>query len=238
MNKKELVNLQEEISKVIELGKEWALKWEIAKKLHNKLRNKELLQYFSNEILEAKYEKLINSIDTLWTDRHGYTWAWIFTKYKEIIDLEIGQNKIIDNNRTNFKQEFFKTWEEANVKFLLKTLFSDAKNGITIYDKYFSLELLRILAEVKGGININIIYIDKTDSVKNDEFKAFETLYNCKIKKYPTKDKSIHDRYYIIDWKVYSLWSSVQKNIHWTLFTPVIESEWDKIIKEVNKYLK
>lgn len=238
MGKKILIDLQSEILKAIELWKEWILKWSYAQDLRDKLRDTDVLKAFSNETLKLKYEKIINNIDTIWSDRRWYTWAWVFNKYKEIIDLELAQNKIKNiEGESKFKQEYFTSWEEASIRSLLINLFSDAEEEIIVYDKYFSIELLRLLCNSSNNVNLIIIYNNKA-KITNEQFKAFEILYSRKIKEFPTSDNSIHDRYYIIDWKVYSIWSSVQKNINWTLFTPVIDSEGNKILSEIGKYLQ
>lgn len=234
-----LIELRSEISEAIELWKQWLLKGLEANKLHSKIRDPLLLWNFKNKFFKAKYEKLIRSIDTIWIWKDGYTWWSIFNKYKEIIDLEIAQQQVSDSNwEQDFNQEFFKTWEEANISSLLRSLFSEAKKDIIIYDKFFSVELLRLLWETRENINIKVIYNEEKGNIKDDELSAFEVLYKKRVYKFPTKDNSIHDRYYIIDWSVYSLWSSVQKKINWTLFTPVVESEWIKIIKEIEGYLR
>lgn len=243
MSELNLVKLQKKILKAIEFGNEWILKWKDASELQSVIRNPEILTLFKNEILRAKYEKLINSIDTIWSDRHWYTWGWIFTKYKEIIDLELSQNEVKNNSNSTedkFKQEFFKSWKEEEIRFLLKNLFSDAKEKVIVYDKYFSIDLLRILSEVQNNVEISIIYLPSSNrnTIQDEEFKAFETLYRKKLFITEIKDKKIHDRYYIIDEKVFSLWSSVQETINWTLFTPVIDSEWEKIKDEIKRYLK
>ena len=44
---------------------------------------------------------------------------------------------------------------------MLKTLFSNAKNSIIIYDKFFSVELLKALSEINNTLQVTVIFKQK-----------------------------------------------------------------------------
>ena len=234
MNKKELEDLSNEINKAHELSKEWVFKWKNASELQMKLRDPNLLNFFEDEIIKLKFEKLQNSIDTVWTNRHWYTWAWFLTKRNELLNIEL------KNNESSNKQIYFWNWQEKEIYTYLKNLFPDAKKQIIIYDNYINSELLKILSWVDKNVKINIITKDKSCSQKfKKQIEAFQVLYeiNIDIQYLTNEDEKWHDRFYIIDNEdaIYSMWASIWKTIRATMFHPVNKDQWIKILNDIQE---
>lgn len=235
MSNNKLKELKEKIDKIIILWNEWVLTWEKAQELQKELRKPNLLIFFKNEIIKWKFEKLQNSIDTLWTDRHWYTWWWVFEKRNELIKLELWESNKID------KQKYFWEWQESDIYKYLKSLFPTAKEKIMIYDNYLDIEILKILSYVNKNVKIQILTTEKSKTEKFEkQVEAFKILYEIELEiKYITTWKHpSHDRFYVIDNQenIYSMWVSIWKKMRATMFHPIEETEWKKIINDITNW--
>jgi hypothetical protein len=109
------------------------------------------------------------------------------------------------------------------------------KKIVNIIDPYLDNKILDILWKSK---NLEIKILTKTDKLNADnmrKIKAFSEFFeNNKIEIWKINDT--HDRFYIIDDVVYSLWTSLQNPKKWTLFSPLQTTEWKKVIDDFNNH--
>lgn len=116
----------------------------------------------------------------------------------------------------------------------LGKLFKSAKSRIWIYDNYFDKKILSLIT---GNIQFLEVKVISTKWLVDIEklITAFRLLNENKtieLRKY----NFAHDRFYIIDDIIYSLWTSLQKADRATLFTKLEKEESEKFLIDFTEY--
>lgn len=219
--------LYDKLLELEELGKQKILKWTELSQFINELKELDLTN-IKNEIIKRKFEKQKNEIDTIWSDRNWYT-GWNSLIKRKILLEEIIQSYWI------IEQQYFPPWSEDLIIEKLKTLVPIAKKSINIIDPYFDHKILYILC-LADNVEIKILTKTKIDENFNKKIKWFNDLFENKQINI-RESNSFHDRFYIIDNEfVYVLWSSLQKAIKATIFTPLNDTEGKKVIDGFEKH--
>ncbi|MBQ3440911.1 ORF6N domain-containing protein [Candidatus Saccharibacteria bacterium] len=120
----------------------------------------------------------------------------------------------LDFSKVPEKQEFLIiNGEIVKAKDAIIDIYRYAKEKIYIIDNYVSYKTLRLLLEVKENIDITIFTDKNSNHLKNSDLQDFKKERPDLKIKFICTNKTIHDRFIILDEKIFYLVGSSSKDI-------------------------
>lgn len=221
--------LLSELLELEELWKNWLLKGSDWSAFDKQMRELDISNDGSiDKITKAKFEQRQNKIHTLYTStRTWLMWSEFLWEWKEFLELFCWE-------RYTKKQIYFPPESEEKILEELWKLFKSAKSYIQIYDNYFSNTFLSLFTGNLKHLKIEVITNTKIQDLNTliNAFKLMNPGKTIEIRKY----NFAHDRFYIIDNSIYSLWTSLQKTNRATLFSKLEKEEGEKFISDFNEW--
>lgn len=220
--------LLSELLELEESASHWVLKWVDWIEFDRKMRILEIGDDKTiDKITKEKFEQKQKKIEAISTPRSWYIWWNFLTEWKEFL-------QIFCWNTYTKKQTYFPPKSEEMILEELGKLFRSAKWYIGMYDNYFCDTFLSLFSANLNELKIEIISNVKVQNLTEllNAFKLLNKNKGIEIRNY----NFAHDRFYIIDNRIYSFWTSLQKPDRATLLSELDKEEGEKFLIDFKQW--